>query len=209
LSLSVNRAIVRRADVAFLAEPAPTGAAVAPMAGVLNAAGIIAAPAAIGANLDPLADLIGTLEDNLSVPTAIVVDPQGWAQLRKIEDRRRYNSTLLGAGTEDAPPLLFSLPVYVNPGMTNYSGLVIDRSAIVSAVGSVLIATSEHQYFDSDSVGVRATWRFGQAVVRPTRIGMFAITPPGWISSPHRLRRQVPLATQDDRRSLSCLWAAS
>jgi hypothetical protein len=46
--------------------------------------------------------------------------------------------------------------------MTNYSGLVIDRSAIVSAVGSVLIATSEHQYFDSDSVGVRATGDSGK-----------------------------------------------
>jgi hypothetical protein len=44
--------------------------------------------------LDPLADLIGTLEDNLSVPTAIVVDPQGWAQLRKIEDRRRLQLDL-------------------------------------------------------------------------------------------------------------------
>jgi hypothetical protein len=31
------------------------------------------------------------------------------------------------------------------------------------------------QYFSSDSVALRATWRIGHAVVRPTRIGTFTI----------------------------------
>jgi len=82
---------------------------------------------------------------------------------------------MLGAGTEDTTPRLFSLPVYVNHGMTDYSGIVIDRSAIVTAAGPVLIATSEHAYFDSDGVGRRATWRFGHIVVRPERICKFTI----------------------------------
>ena len=61
----------------------------------------------------------------------------------------------------------------------NYSGVVIDRTAIVTAAGSVRIATSEHAYFGSDGVGLRATWRFGHVVVRPERIGKFTITAPG------------------------------
>ena len=42
-----------------------------------------------------------------------------------------------------------------------------------------MIATSEHQYFSSDSVVLRATWRIGHVVVRPDRIGTFDITAPG------------------------------
>jgi HK97 family phage major capsid protein len=178
LSLSVSRAIVRRADVAFLSEPAPTTPAVAPMAGILNVTGIVDG-GTVSTDLDVISDLIAVLEDNLSVPTAIVVDPLGWSQLRKLKVATGWNASLLGAGTEDSQQLLFSLPVFVNVGMTDYSGLVIDRYAVMSAVGSVLIATSEHQYFDSDSIGIRATWRFGQAVVRPNRIGKFAIAASG------------------------------
>jgi hypothetical protein len=74
LSLSVQRAIIRRADIAFLAEPAPTSPAVAPMAGLLNPTGIVDG-GTVATNLDKISDLIAVLEDNLSVPTAIVVDP--------------------------------------------------------------------------------------------------------------------------------------
>jgi hypothetical protein len=54
-------------------------------------------------------------------------------------------------------------------------GFVIDKNAIMSAVGSIKVATSDERYFDSDSIGVRATWRLGHAVVRPERIGVFSI----------------------------------
>jgi hypothetical protein len=53
------------------------------------------------------------------------------------------------------------------------------NTAIVTAAGSVQIATSEHAFFGSDGVGLRATWRFGHVVVRPERIGKFTITAPG------------------------------
>ena len=58
------------------------------------------------------------------------------------------------------------------------TGLVIDKSAIVSAVGEVMVAQSEHAYFDSDSIALRCTWRFGANVVRPDRIGKFTVTAP-------------------------------
>ncbi|MBB3604531.1 hypothetical protein FHT40_004209 [Mycolicibacterium sp. BK556] len=109
----------------------------------------------------------------------ILVDPLGWGELRKLKTASSYNSSLIGAGTTDAARMLLSLPVIVDPAVTDYTGLVIDKRAIVSAVGPVKIATSEHQYFSSDSVLLRATWRFGHVVVRPERLGKFAITPEG------------------------------
>ncbi|OBG79098.1 phage major capsid protein [Mycobacterium sp. E3305] len=178
LAQSVNRAIVRRADIAFLAEPAPVGPAVAPMAGLLNVANIVDG-GEVSTNLDVISDLIATLEDNLATPTAIIVDPLGWSEMRKLKIGTGYNSTLLGAGTSDAQQLLYSLPVFVSRGITNYSGLVVDKYAIVSAVGPVRIATSEHRYFDSDGIAIRATWRFGHVVVRPERLGKFTIAEPG------------------------------
>ena len=41
-----------------------------------------------------------------------------------------------------------------------------------------MVATSDQVYFNADSVGVRCTWRFGQNVVKPNRIGKFTVTPP-------------------------------
>lgn len=37
----------------------------------------------------------------------------------------------------------------------------MERNAVVSAVGPVMISVSEHQYSGSDLVAVRATWRVG------------------------------------------------
>jgi hypothetical protein len=63
----------------------------------------------------------------------------------------------------------------VSTAVPAYTGLVVDRNAVVSAVGLVMVATSMDQYFSSDSVAVRATWRLGHAVTRPNRIGTFTI----------------------------------
>jgi HK97 family phage major capsid protein len=178
LSQSVSRAITRRANLAMVAEVAPTGPAVAPVAGLVNVSGIVNGGAVV-ANLDRLVDLIAQLEDSLAVPSVILVDPLGWGELRKFKTATSYNQSLLGAGTTDAARMLLSLPVIVDPSVPNYSGIVLDRTAIVSAVGQVKVATSEHQYFSSDSVLLRATWRFGHVVVRPDRIGKFTITPEG------------------------------
>ena len=59
--------------------------------------------------------------------------------------------------------------------MPESSGVVVDQRAVVTATGQVKVATSEHQYFSSDSVLLRATWRFGHVVVRANRIGPFTI----------------------------------
>lgn len=178
LSASVSRAVTRRGDIAFVAEPAPVGPAVAPVAGVFNTSGIVDGDE-VSESLDALVDLVAVLESNLATPSHIILDPLGWAELRKLKQGTELHSSLLGAGTTDAKPMLLSLPVLVNPAMDPHTGLVIDRQAIVSAVGSVQVANSEHALFAHDSVLLRATWRFGHVVVRPNRIGKFTIAAAG------------------------------
>jgi hypothetical protein len=97
-----------------------------------------------------------------------------------------FNSSLLGAGTTDATPMLLSLPVIVDASVPDYSGVVVDQSAVVSAVGHVKVATSEHQYFSRDSVLLRATWRSGTSSSGPT----------GWEPSPS-------VAVPDRRRAVA------
>jgi hypothetical protein len=72
-----------------------------------------------------------------------------------------------------------------------FSGLVIDKTAVVSAVGPVRVATSEHAFFSADSIAIRCTWRFGANVVKPNRIGKFTLIGPPGKDQPRRafLRR--------------------
>ncbi|MGY4713026.1 phage major capsid protein [Mycolicibacterium sp. CBM1] len=175
LSQSVARAVTRRADLAFLAEPAPTAPAVAPVAGLAHTINLVDG-GAIDGNLDALIDLVARLEENLANPSHIIVSPTTWAALRRLKvGGQGVNESLLGAGTNDAQPMLLSLPVLRNRAVPAGTGFVVDKSAIVSAVGTVRVANSEHEYFSSDSVALRATWRIGHAVVRPERIGKFTI----------------------------------
>src|SRR6476659_2279767 len=101
--------------------------------------------------------------------------PDTWATLKKLKIGTSYNSTLLGAGTDDAQPMLLSLPVVVNPEMPSKAGVLIDPTAIVSAVSPVMVATDPSVYFSSDSAAIRATWRTGHSVVRPNRVGVFSL----------------------------------
>lgn len=166
LAQSVARSVTRRADLALLTEP---------ITGLLNTAGIVDG-GAVAANLDGLVDLIATLQVNLATPSHLVVGPLGWAELRKLKQSATANNvSLLGAGTSDAQQLLLGLPVIVSNAIDDNAGLVIDRNAVVSAVGSVQVATSSDVYFTADSIGYRVTWRIGHTVPRPNRIGKFTV----------------------------------
>jgi HK97 family phage major capsid protein len=177
LSTSVARAVTRAANVAYLAQVAPTGPAVTPPAGLLNVTGIVSG-GAIADDLDVLVDLLATLAGNYSVPSHIVVSPSAWASLQKFKTGTDFATSLLGAGTTSAERFLLDLPVIIDPAMTADAGMVVDKTAVVSAVGQVQVAVSDQVYFNADSVGVRCTWRFGQNVVRPDRIGKFTVTAP-------------------------------
>jgi HK97 family phage major capsid protein len=175
LAHSGARAVTRRADRAFVDQAAPTPPALGPSTGLLHVTGILDG-GEVEDNLDVLVDLIAELQQNLSVPSHILLSPTGSAEFQKLKvGGVSTNESLIGAGTTDAKAMLLSLPVVVNIALPAYSGLVIDRNAVVSAYSSVNVNTSEHKYFDSDSVAVRCTFRFGQNVVRPNRIGKFTI----------------------------------
>lgn len=175
LSDSVSRALVRKADQAFLTQPAPTVGDTTPPAGLTNIPGITAADDPVTSNLDPLIDLAAQLEAHGGAPTGILLDPLAWAALRKMKTADGAQTTILGAGTEDAQKLLLDLPVQVSAALTPNTGLVVDNTAIISAVGPVNVAVDESVYFTSDSVATRATWRIGWNIVRPERIGTFTI----------------------------------
>ena len=175
LSTSVQRAIIRKADQAFLTQAAPTPPAVAPPTGLINIDNIIEGDA-VASNLDPLVDLVAELESNGGTPSGIILDPLAWAALRKLKTGTGSEVGILGAGTNDSEKLLLDLPVTVSNTLTANSGLVVDNTAIASAVGPVNVATDESVYFTSDSVALRATWRIGWSAARPNRIGAFTVT---------------------------------
>jgi hypothetical protein len=125
--------LTRRGDIAFVAETAPTPPAVAPVSGLINNTPAIVSGGVVADSLDELVDLVAALQNNLATPTHIVMDPLGWAEFRKLKVGATYNASLIGAGTSDAQQLLLSLPVLVNVGVPDYTGVVVDRTAIVSA----------------------------------------------------------------------------
>lgn len=179
LAASAARAVTRKADQAFISQAAPVGPAVAPSAGLLNVAGIVDG-GAVGTNLDALVDLIAELQVNLADPSHLVVGPLAWSELRKFKESSVANNvSLVGAGVEDAQQRLLSLPVIVTNAITDYAGLVLDRKAVVSAVGAVEVASSKDAFFTSDSIAHRVLWRIGHTVPRPERIGKFSVTPLG------------------------------
>lgn len=175
LATSVSRSITKAANSAYLTQAAPVAPAITPPAGILSDAGLTAAAAPISGDLDGLVDLLATLEAKGATPSHILIDPIGWAALRKLKSATDSNLSLLGAGVVDSAHLLLDVPVIVTNAMPASSGLVVDKSAIVSVVGPVSISNSEHLYFDSDTIAVRATWRFGATPVRPERLGTFTV----------------------------------
>lgn len=177
LSQSVQRAIVKKANQAFLTQVAPTPPANAPSTGLINVTGIEDG-GAVADNLDALVDLVADLESNGGTPSGIILDPLAWASLRKFKTATGSEVGILGAGTADAQKMLLDLPVTVTNALSSNSGLVIDKTAIASAVGPVQVATDESIYFTSDGVALRATWRIGWNIVRPNRIGKFTVTAP-------------------------------
>ena len=118
-------------------------ARLAPVSGLVNTDDVVEGDD-VSQSLDAMVDLVAQLQDNLAVPSHILLDPLGWAELRKLKTGNTFNSSLLGAGTTDAVPTLLSLPVIVDPAVPDYSGVVVDQRAVVSAVGQVKVATSEH-----------------------------------------------------------------
>lgn len=175
LATSANRAVVKKANEAFLTQAAPPSGKTTPPAGLINIPGIVTGEA-VTTNLDPLIDLVAQLESNKGTPSGLIVGPKVWAALRKLKTATGHETALLGAGTHDAQKLLLDLPVTVSNALAADTGLIVDKTAIASAVGPVRVDTSEHAYFNSDGYGIRVIWRIGWNLVHPDRIGKFTMT---------------------------------
>ncbi len=175
LSQAVTAAIQEKANEAYLSQVAPTAPAVTPPAGLFNVPGITEWVEPITGNLDGITDLLALLETLKAHPSHIVMSPLAWAAIKKIKTQTGSAETLLGSGANAAARLLEGLPVITSPYMTNMTGLIIDKRAIASAAGPIRVAQSEHAYFTSDSLALRATFRFGQNLVHPARIGKFTV----------------------------------
>jgi HK97 family phage major capsid protein len=173
LSTSVSRAVTKAANVAYIAQAAPTAPALTPPPGLVNIPGVLTGT--VGGSLDGLIDLAAEIADNGGTATHVVLSPTAWASIRKVKTWTDSAVSLLGTGTDDAAPFLLGLPVLVSGAVPANTGLLIDRTAVMSAVGPVLVAQSEHVFFSADSVAVRCTWRFGANVVHPTRLAKFTI----------------------------------
>ena len=176
LSDSVRRAIMVKANQAFLSQVAPPTGTVTPPEGIITQAEV-AATNSITKDLDPLAEVIGQLENNGAIPNLIVANPLAWSALRTLKASTDSNTSLLGAGTEDQGKRLLGVPVITSPAVPDGKLVIIDSTAIAAAVGPVNIARSEHVYFSSDRIALRATWRIGWKVARKDRLATITVEP--------------------------------
>lgn len=175
LSDSMRRSVIKAANHAYLNQPAPVAPDTTPPAGILTDPDIVTANDDVADDLDVIVDLVATIEANGATPSGILLAPDTWAALRKIKTGTGSAAALLGAGTQDAAQSLLSLPVRVDNAVPSGTGFIFDRSAIVSAVSNVEVATNDSAFFTSDSVAVRCVFRFGALLVRPDRVATFEI----------------------------------
>ena len=82
---------------------------------------------------------------------------------------------MLGAGTNEVEKRLLGIPVLTTNAVPRGELLVVDKNAIVSAVGDVKVATSADYYFNSDSIALRVTWRFGANLIHPDRVARLTV----------------------------------
>lgn len=174
ISTAMRRSLLRKANGAFLTQAAPGAGATAPPAGLLSLS-----PTAGGTvtdDLDAVADAVATIETAWGQATHIIMSPDSYATISKLKMSDGSNASLVGAGVDAPQRSLLGLPVITTPSMPDSSMLVLDRAAVLSAYGQVEVATSEDRYFDSDSLGVRVTFRFGQKLVDAARVVEVTVT---------------------------------
>jgi HK97 family phage major capsid protein len=174
LKASFERSMTIAADKAYINQPVPVNPAVTPPAGLLNTPGLTVGEDVTG-NLDALIDLLAELRTNYADPTHILLSPAAWATLRKFKIADSYNSSLLGAGTQDSQPYLFDVPVIVSSALPGNWGMVLDQTEILSVYSGIRVAVTEDYLFNYDTTALRMTWRIGWGIPRPDRIGKFKV----------------------------------
>lgn len=172
ISDAARDALVRKANRALLIQPAPTPPATNPPAGILNQVLTEGEnDIATAASLDPLVDAIAQIEGDGGAATTILANPASWAALSKLKVTDTSAQALLGNDAQSqAQRRLLGVPVLVDRDVPSDRLVVLDKRAVLSAYGLVLVATSTDYLFQQDSVALRITFRFGAVVARPERV---------------------------------------
>ncbi|MED5814487.1 phage major capsid protein [Mycolicibacterium sp. 050232] len=168
LSTEMKRAVIVKADGAFLAQPMPAGGAITPPPGILvqdHTAG-----GRVVDNLDAVADAIALIEGHSGTADLIVASPASWAAVSKLKTGEGSNASLLGPPAVAAERQLLSVPVAVSASVPDDLLLIVDRRAILSAYSGVTLAVSEHAAFRRDAFVTRVTWRLGATITHPERV---------------------------------------
>lgn len=163
ISHEMRRSLIAKADVAFLSQPAPVSPAEFPPAGLLAYA-TDAGP--LTGDLDALIDAVSQIEALPGgVATHILAHPSAYATLRQIKKATGSNESLLGAGTQPGEKSLLGIPVLTTNALPSEGVLVLDKNYVVSAYTNVELARSDDFYFNSISVALRASFRFGAGLL--------------------------------------------
>ncbi|WP_425308239.1 phage major capsid protein [Ammonicoccus fulvus] len=179
LAESLQGSLIRAADAAFISQAAPTPPATAPSTGLANVTGAVSGAEVGASGLDELIDLRSILQSNGANPTHVLLAPDSAAEIFKLRTASGANTTLLGAAGVDAPAMtILGLPMIISSAVPSGKGLMLDKGAILSAVGSVEVSTSEHVLWAENGISVRGLWRIGFAVPKPKRLGLFDVTLP-------------------------------
>lgn len=163
ISHEMRRSLIYKADTAFLSQPAPVPPVEFPPGGLLAYA---TDGGEIEENLDALIDAFAAIEALPGgVVTHILAHPLAYATLRQFKKTTGSNESLLGAGTQPGEKSLLGVPVLTTNAMPANKVMALDKNYIVSAYGQLDVARSDDFYFNSISVALRASFRFGAGLL--------------------------------------------
>ncbi|MEB3032289.1 phage major capsid protein [[Mycobacterium] nativiensis] len=163
ISHEMRRSLIHKSDTAFLSQPAPTAPAEFPPGGLLSYA-TDAGP--LTGDLDALVDAFAEIEALPGgVVTHVLAHPSAYATLRQIKKATGSNEALLGAGTQAGEKSILGVPVLTTNAMPSDKIMALDKNYIVSAYSNLELARSDDFYFNSISVALRASFRFGAGLL--------------------------------------------
>lgn len=171
IARSMARAVTKKADDLFLNNAsAPTG--------LLNTSGLATA-GDLGGSTDPNVfaayDAVGAIEDDGGTPTHVLFNPKDWATISKIPETSGSAKSIMADVHDASQRSLAGVPVVVSNHVSQGAALMLDKSEIVAAYGQLQLARSDDFYFDSNSVGLRLTFRLGWTVARVNRLQKLTI----------------------------------
>ena len=171
IAASLSRSVIRKADNVFLANAAdPTG--------LLNV-GDVQTVGDLGADVFDAYDAVAAIEADGGTATHLLVNPLDWGALARIPEATGSNRSVLADVHDAATRTLAGVPVIVHSAVPQGTALMLDRNEVLAAYGTLDLARSDDAFFTQDAVAIRATWRIGFGIVRPSRLVRLTVTEPG------------------------------